>query len=292
MLFKCVDLLKEESGIISIGGCFIGDKPELAQIKLGEYSRVYKYENGKLRCWLDIDLMWPRNVLDESKIDDASVYCDYDPFSQAGLRKIEIEMKGWNTEHLDNYPSETIEDFKTCLNVLLENNNYTLTTPITKSVLPIERMALENKDTEIEFFYSTRNYNKDYFINLILTPRDDKLLSNPYDQTILYNKRIRRLASNSEKTISQLTIQEKDSVSISIARDYIRYVEKEWGEKISIETSVYTSENLVERCHINKEGWTQIYKKAGMNNLEIEMYRKANEPFATGLDDSLDIYRQ
>ena len=61
--------------------------------------------------------------------------------------------------------------------------------------------------------------------------------------------------------------------------------------KIDAALMDYRRENMLGPGQMTAEGWTQVYKNAGMTDEEIAAYREELSKYAAALDDPVDAYR-
>ena len=188
MKIKCSELIKDEGGKISLGDCFIGDNPEIATKKLENYSRV-EAKDCRLHCWLDIDLMWPRHVVDDKCVYDPSIYCTYDPKSNNGLRKMELEMMC-----LDAYPYHTLAEFLEKIDSMSKKDYFEETTPVVNPKSELDYISIASKYCEYELIWTKKDYQGGYFIDARITPNSNNMLHTPFDKDLLIDKFARKLA--------------------------------------------------------------------------------------------------
>lgn len=203
MIIKCANLINEESGEISIGDCFIGDKPEDAIHKLDSYSRVYKDNKGVIRCWLDIDLMWPRHIISDKDVLDASIYCTYDPNSDDGLIKLRLSMNCY-----DNYPYHTLAEFQEKLDLMAKSSCFEYTTPVISPKSSVGYISIENSLCEYELMWNKKGHKGNYYIDAIVTPNSNTIVDSPFEMELLISKSKRKLALELGKYLNELNDSE------------------------------------------------------------------------------------
>jgi len=203
MIIKCANLINEVSGKISIGDCFIGDKPEDAIHKLESYSRVYKDNKGVLRCWLDIDLMWPQHVISDKDVFDSSIYCTYDSNSDYGL----IELL-FSINCLDKYPYHTLAEFQEKLDLMAKSPNFEYTTPVISSMSSVGYISIESSSCEYELMWNKKGHEGNKYINAIVTPNSNTIVDSPLGMELLISKSKRKLALELGKYLNELTDSE------------------------------------------------------------------------------------
>ena len=200
MKFKCVDLFNIDAGKISIGGCHIGDSPEIAIEKLKDYSRVDEDKKGSIRCWLDIDLMWPRNVLADKSVWDASIYCDYDPKAKNGIRLLEI-----TTNCLDSYPYHSIAEIEEKIESITRSRLFDYSTPVISPKSLIGYTSIKSALCELELIWTKKEYSGYYFFNILVGPNSDDYLDTPFERNLLLNRSVRKLSVELGKLPKDLT---------------------------------------------------------------------------------------
>ena len=204
MIIRCAELIKEEKGNISVGECYIGDSPEAVVGKLGNYSKVDINNKGIISCWLDIDLMWPRNVIADKDVFDSSILCSYDPKLDNGIRKIELVVNCY-----DHYPFHTVAEFEEKIDYMARSPYYEYTTPIISPKSNLDCISIESSICEYELIWHKKGYKGNYSINAIVTPNSKLLYGSPYEKEILYLKTLRKLALELGKLPKELTESEK-----------------------------------------------------------------------------------
>ena len=164
MIIHCSELIKEESGNISIGNCYIGDDSDKAVNELCMYSRVDKSE-GRLSCWMDVDLMWPRNVLADKDVFDASIYCTYNFKTDNEICQIELEMRCFR-----DYPFHLIAEFQDKLDLMTRNSIFEYRSPNPDPESMLNNVSIVSKYCVCELIWTKKEYDGDYFVKVFLTP--------------------------------------------------------------------------------------------------------------------------
>lgn len=203
MIIKCANLINEESGKISIGDCFIGDKPEDAITKLESYSRVFKDNKGEIRCWLDIDLMWPKHVISDKDVFDASIYCTYDPYSDDGLIELRLSMNC-----SDNYPYHTLAEFQEKLDLIAKSSYFEYTTPVISPKSSVGYISIESSLCEYELMWNKKGHKGNKYIEAIVTPNFNTMVDSPFEMEMMISKIKRKLALELGKYLNELTDSE------------------------------------------------------------------------------------
>ncbi len=189
MKFKCVDLFNMDADRISIGGCHISDHPEIAIEKLKEYSIVDEYEKGSIICSLDIDLMWPRNILTDDNVWDASICCFYDPKANNGIRLLEI-----TADCLDSYPYKSIAEIEEKIESITRSRLFGYSTPVTSPKSLIGYISIKSALCELELIWTKKEYSGRYFFKIFVGPNSDDYLDTPFERDLLSNRSIRKLS--------------------------------------------------------------------------------------------------
>lgn len=282
---ECIELVKEDNGVVSIGGCKLGDKPSLFFDNMGSLcTDCHQIDTGLLGCCIDIDTMRIDNPVRNRDIEGIDIYCRYN--KEFGIREIEVYMRSWG-----GYPFDTLSEYKDLVNYLSSSGRFEVIRPDIHPYLDIEMTCLENSNCEVEFIWSKKNVlKKDFHIQVYMTPpvfSEEK----GFDTDTAIKKSERRHALKLGKRQSNLSEHERKEAYVSVAREYLRSIDKKWGLKIEASLLEYRRENLLGAGQLRFEDWTKIYHNAGMTDKEIELYRKFKEPFAAALEDSSDMYR-
>ncbi len=282
---ECIELVKEENGMVSIGGCKLGDKPSLFCENMSHYSVYCKHLKKELiSCIIDVDTMRIDNPLKNADILDVEIDCIHK--KGEGIRGLYLYMRD-----LCFYPYETQKEFEDLAMKLADSGKFNVVYPKLHSKWNIKMICLENKKCEVEFVWSKDEHKeKTYFIEVNLTPpiwtEDDT-----FDTEAAYIKTQRRYVLELGKRAEDFSEYEKREVEVKVARSTLNFYDKVWGEKIRNASLEYRSENLIGAGQMRTSDWDNIYKSIGMSEREVEQYRKAHEPFEAALNDSADMYR-
>lgn len=282
---ECIELVKEENGIVSIGGCKLGDKPSLFYDNMLHYSIDCKHLGQDLICcFIDVDTMRIDNPLKNADITDVEISCRYK--QGEGIRKLHLFMRDICT-----FPHKTQKEFEHLAIKLANSRRFNIVYPELHSKWNFEMICLENKKCEVEFVWSKDGQtDKTYFIEVNVTPpicTED----NAFDTEATFIKAQRRCVLKLGKRAEDFSEYERREVDVKVARSTLNFYDKVWGDKITKASIEYFRENLIGAGQMRTLDWDIIYKNAGMSEYEIEQYRKAHEPFEAALNDSLDMYR-
>ncbi len=198
MIIECAELISEKDGRISIGGCFIGDTVEEATRCLENYEGPNKIANGVLQSWLDVDLMWPRHVL--KNLFDAKINFYYDPTTNEGIKKIEIEG-----DNLSKYPYIVVAEIEQKIDTIVRNSSFTYITPELNPDFNINYISIESPCCELEFLWRKKTHPKDKKFEIIVGPNSKDLLGTAYDKNILLGRVKRKLAMKLSKYYKEMT---------------------------------------------------------------------------------------
>ncbi len=204
MIIKCADLIKEDTGRISIGGCNIDDTVEQACKCLNNYAGADKLADGVIISWLDVDLMWPRHVLKD--LYDAKICCYYDPSAKEGIKLIKIEGN-----NLDLYPYTVIAEIEEKFDEIARNSSFAYTTPHLNPDFPINYISIKSSLCEMEFIWRKKNHPKDKTFEVIVGPCSENLLGTLYEKRLLLNRIKRKLTvelGKYENELSKLEIKD------------------------------------------------------------------------------------
>ena len=282
---KCIELVKEVDGFVSIGGCKLGDKPSLFYENMGNYSvDCEEIKQGLINCFIDIDTMRIDNPLENADILDVEINCTYNNVD--GITGIYLYMRD-----IETYPYETQKEFEDLAKYIEDSKKFNVVHPSLHPKWDFEIISFENKKCEVEFVWSIdRHTEKTYFIEVNLTPAI-WTEENTFNTEAAIIKSERNLALKQGKRVRDLSEYEKREVWVDVARSTLHFYDKVWGDKISNASLEYRRENLIGPGQMRTSDWDNIYKSIGMSEREIEQYRKANEPFQAALNDSADMYR-
>ncbi len=281
----CIELVKEEKGVVSIGGCKLGDKPSLFMDNMGNYCTGCKeIEKGLMCCMIDVDTMRIDNPLRNPDIIDAELYCHF--IKGNGIRDVSLFMRNY-----DVFPHDTWSEYKEFIGKLSNSGRFKTVMPNVHSKADFEIICFENNYCEVEFAWSKEDLSKNqFYIQVILTP---PICSerNGFDTDAAIAKRERRLSLELGKRVSDFSEYEKDKVITDVARDTLRYYNEVWGDRITKSVLEYRRENLLGPGQMREADWNLVYKNIGMSEKEIKQYREAHIPFEAALNDSSDMYR-
>ena len=282
---ECIELVNEENGIVSIGGCKLGDNPSLFFDNMLHYSIYCKHLGQDLICcFIDVDTMRIGNPLKNEDIADVEISCRYK--QGEGIRGLKLFMRD-----ICNFPYKTQKEFDDLAMRLANSGRFNIVYPELHSKYDFELICLENKKCEVEFVWSKDDYKeKTYFIEVNLTPpiwTED----NTFDTEAAFIKAKRRCALKLGKRAEDFSEYEKKEVEVTMARSTLIFFDEVWGDRITKATIDYRKDNLIGAGQMRSSDWDIIYKNAGMSEYEIEQYRKAHEPFEAALNDSSDMYR-
>lgn len=281
----CIDLVKEEKGVVSIGGCKLGDKPSLFKDNMGRYcTGCNEIDKGLMWCMIDVDTMRIDNPLCNPDILDAELYCHY--IKVRGIRDITLYMQNY-----DDFPYNTWSKYRDFIDKLSNSGRFEIVKPSVHSKSDFDIICFENCNCEVEFTWSKDNPSKNrYYIQVILTPpiRSEKY---GFDTEAAIAKKERRLSLELGKRVSEFSEYEKRDVLTDVARDTLRYYDEVWGAKIEKSALEYRRENLLGPGQMSEDDWNQVYRSIGMSEKEIKQYREAHKPFEAALHDSSDMYR-
>ena len=282
---ECIELVKEENGIVSIAGCKLGDKPPLFFDNILHYSVDCKSLGQNLiRCFIDVDTMLINNPLRNADITDVEINCRYK--KGKGIRGLYLYMRNFCT-----FPYKTQKEFEDLAIKLAVSRRFNVFCPEINPKYNYEMIRLENKKCEVEFVWSKIGQtDKTYFIEVNVTPPICKE-DNTFDTEAAFIKAQRRCVLKYGKRAENFSEYEKREFKETVARITLDFFNKVWGDRITKTSVEYRKENLIEAGQMRASDWDVIYRRAGMSNYEIEQYRKAQESFETALNDSLDMYR-
>jgi hypothetical protein len=280
----CIELVKEENGVVSIGGCKLGDKPSLFMDNMGDYCTGCKeIDIGLMGCIIDVDTMRIDNPLRNPDIIDVELYCHY--INGSGIRDVSLYMRNY-----DVFPHDTWSKYKEFIETLSNSGRFKVDTPNVHSKADFEIICFENNYCEVEFTWSKEDSSKKFYIQVILTP-PIRCERNGFDTDAAIAKRERRLSLELGKRVSDFSEYEKDKVITDVARDTLRYYDEVWGDRITKSVLEYRRENLLGPGQMREADWNQVYKNIGMSEKEVKQYREAHIPFEVALNDSCDMYR-
>lgn len=282
---ECIELVKEDNGVVSIGGCKLGDNPSLFCDNMSYYSVYCRHlDQGLIYCSIDVDTMRIDNPLVNEDIMDVEISCCHK--QGEGIRGLYLYMSDICT-----FPYETQKQFEDLAMRLANSGRFNIVYPELHSKYDFELICLENKKCEVEFIWSKDEHKKKtYFIEVKLTPpiwTED----NTFDTEAAYIKAQRRSELKLGKKYKDFSEYEKREVDVTVASSTLNFYDKVWGDKITKASIEYRRENLIGPGEIRSSDWDVIYQNAGMSEYEIEQYRKALNPFEAALNDSSDMYR-
>lgn len=282
---ECIELVKEENGIVSIGGCKLGDKPSLFCDNMSHYSVYCKHLGQDLiYCFIDVDTTRIDNPLMNEDIMDVEISCRHK--QNEGIRELQLYMRDGCS-----FPYKTQKEFEDLAMKLANSGRFNVVYPKLHSKYNFEMICLENKKCEVEFVWNKdKQSEKNYYIEVNITPpiwTEDNI----FDTEAAFIKAQRRYVLKLGKKAEDLSDYEKREVEVTVARSTLNFYDKVWGDKITKASIEYRRENLIGAGQMRTSDWDNIYKSIGMSEREVEQYRKAHEPFEAALNDSSDMYR-
>ncbi len=279
-----IELIKEKDGIISLGGCKLGDTPSLFEANMGKYCcDTKKYDNNKVISYIDMDTMRIDNPIRDWDILDARLSCEY---NERGIREISYYMHDYY-----EYPFETCANFNFFFDILEKSGRYKVEKPYVHPNYSFNITILENNNCILEYITSNPEIkSKSYFIKINLySPKVSD--NNIFDMEIAIQQEKRKYAYKQGKKIDQLYSYEIQEVLDKVNSERLRFYEDLWKDKIEKAYKDYKNNSTIWPLSLNESDWINIYKNAGMNEIDIEQYRLAKEPFMAALEDSSDMYR-
>lgn len=280
-----IELIKEKDGIISLGGCKLGDTPSLFEANMSKYCcDTKKYDNNKVIAYIDIDTMRIDNPIRDWDILNARLSCEY---NERGIREISYYMHDYY-----EYPFETYADFNFFFDILEKSGRYKVEKPYVHPNYSFNITILENNNCILEYITSNPEIkSKSYFIKINLySPKVTD--NNIYDMDIAIQQEKRKYSYKIGRKLDNLSTHENKEVLDKVNSERLRFYEGLWKDKIEKACLEYRNENLIGPGMLRDADWINIYKNAGMNEIEIEQYQLACEPFMAALKDSSDLYRK
>lgn len=278
----CIELVKEEDGIISIAGCKIGDNAKAFLENMGNYcTGCHPLDENSMYGIIDIDTMLIGNPLCNPDILDVDVYCE-----------ITQEKKiNWMSMHMGYCHSkkecDTPAEFKDFANKLVDSGHFKVEKLYVNSSKAYEIIGLSNNKCEVDFIWTKKEFS-----DIVITLGEPIYTEdNVYNYDAAISKATRRLALSRGKKIDQLNSTELADVNSRVDFERICFYEKLWKDKIQESRYAYCEENKFPGEYISSDEWNIIYKNAGMSERDIELYREAQKPFEAALDDKSDMYR-
>ncbi len=115
---ECIELVKEKNGIVSIGGCKLGDKPSFFYENMGRLcTGCHQIDTGLLGCTIDIDTMRIDNPVYNSDIEGIDIYCYFN--KEYGIRGLKVYMNSFG-----GYPISTLSEYKDLVKTLSTSGRF------------------------------------------------------------------------------------------------------------------------------------------------------------------------
>lgn len=278
---KCIELVKEENGMITIAGCKIGDNVEVFSDNMHKYC-IYCKPNGvnSMLSIIDIDTMSISNPLYNEDILSVEVYCEYNQDKR--ITWISVHMYYCYSDECDT-PSE----FKELAKEFAETGRFTVEELYINSSKVYELIGLSNKKCDVNFMW-TKKEHSDIVVTLGESIYSEE---NVYNTELALMKGSKRLALKLGKNVCQLNSSELHEVKCHVDIERLSFYENLWKDKIRASYDAYCDEICKLDRYLSSEQWDIIYKKAGMSERDIALYLEAHEPFEAALDDKSDMYR-
>lgn len=278
---KCIDLVKEEDGMISIAGCKIGDNVDMFSDNMHNYCSYCKPEgDNKMHSIIDVDTMSISNPLYDQDIWSVEVYCEYNQYRKI----IWLSVYLW---YCYSDKCDTPSEFKELAKKLAESGHFTIEELYFNSSKVYEIIGLSNNKCDVNFMWTKKEYP-----NVVITLGESICSEdNVYNTELALAKASKRLALKLGKNVSQLNTSELHEVKCHIDIERLNFYENLWKDKILASRDAYCDEICKLDRYYSSHDWDIIYKKAGMSERDVELYREAHEPFQAALDDQSDMYR-
>lgn len=206
---KCIDLVEEMEGIVSIGGCTLGEEVRISKIKLSQLSNRIKEKDGSLECEMGVTTMKYGQHIDDKNFFWSKIVCHYD-YNQddifperSKVREIEYHMF-FNY----GYPYITIADFEEKVDEWGNTKHFKNLNFEVHPSLKFNEIYLEGKKSEIELQWSKKADNKTMYILLKVLPSIYPENSDVFNSSAAIKKSMKKLALILGKDINDLNDNE------------------------------------------------------------------------------------
>jgi len=168
---RCIDLVEEMEGIVSIGGCTLGEENRISKTKLSQLSNRIIEKDGYLECEMSVTTMKYGQLIDDKSFFWSKIVCHYDYdqddifLERSKVREIEYLMF-FNY----GYPYITIADFEEKVDEWGDTKHYKNLNFEVHPNLKYNEIYLEGKNSEIELQWSKKEDNKTMYILLRVLP--------------------------------------------------------------------------------------------------------------------------
>ena len=202
---RCIDLVEEREGNVSIAGCQLGDDIGIARIKLSQLSRVIKEDNtNQITCDMDSTKMKYKIKFEDERYGWSHITCFYSSDNNK-INKIEYYMFFCN-----GYPYISRADFEEMADNWVCSNIFKINDFPVNPEIRYHEQYLENAECEVELQYSKKGTGKSGFILMRITPpvtNNDKSI---FNTEAAYYKSIRKLALEKGVDVEQLNELEQN----------------------------------------------------------------------------------